>query len=197
MTVCGVLLAAGSGSRFRGDSHKLLARLDDRALVEHTLDEVLAAGLDEVVVVSGAVDLRPVVGDRPVTYVENAHWSGGIATSLQAGVAAARAAGHAAVVIGLADQPGVTAAAWRQVAAAGSTPIAVATYDGRRANPVRLGAQVWPLLPEDGDEGARALQRERPDLVTEVPCEGSGADIDTVEDLHGWNTSTHDPGGNR
>jgi CTP:molybdopterin cytidylyltransferase MocA len=183
MTTCGVLLAAGSGSRFRGDTHKLLAPLDDRAVIEHALGEVLAAGLDEVVVVAGAVDLQAAVGDRPVTYVENGRWADGIATSLQAGVAVARAAGHAAVVVGLADQPGVSAAAWRAVAEAVATPIAVATYDGRRANPVRLAAEVWPLLPEDGDEGARVLQRERPDLVTEVPCLGSGADIDTIEDL--------------
>ena len=193
---CGVLLAAGAGSRFRGDTHKLLARLGDRALVLHALDEVLGAGLDEVVVVGGAVDLQAVVADRPVTYVENARWADGIATSLQAGVAVARAAGHEAVVVGLADQPGFTSAAWRAVAATDSTPIAVATYEGRRANPVRLAAEVWPLLPEDGDEGARALQRARPDLVTEVPCVGSGDDIDTVEQLHGWRPSTPDPGGN-
>ena len=186
MTTCGVLLAAGAGSRFRGDTHKLLARLDDRAADRaRARRRCSAAGLDEVVVVAGAVDLREAVGDRTVTYVENARWADGIATSLQAGVAVARAAGHAAVVVGLADQPGVTAAAWRAVAAADATPIAVATYDGRRANPVRLAAEVWPLLPEEGDEGARVLERERPDLVTEVPCLGSGADIDTVEQLEG------------
>ena len=45
-----------------------------------TCGVLLAAGLDEVVVVAGAVDLQDAVGDRPVTYVENARWADGIAT---------------------------------------------------------------------------------------------------------------------
>src|SRR3954468_19414388 len=199
---CAVLLAAGGGTRFEGATHKLLAPVRGRPLAQHALDAVLAAGFARVVVVTGAVDVGELIEGRSVTQVVNERWADGIATSVQVGVAAARSADCDAVVVGLADQPGVTADAWRAVAATDATSIAVATYDGRRGNPVRLAAEVWPLLPDDGDEGARVLMRDRPELVTEVPCSGSAFDIDTVQDLHQlgdelsrWTSSTPDHGG--
>ena len=181
--VAAVLLAAGGGSRFGGPTHKLLAPLRGRPVLVHALDAAVASGL-EVHVVSGAVEIDQLVPDG-VTVVHNPHWAGGQAVSLRAGIASASAAGHDAVVVGLGDQPFVTAAAWQQVAASPS-PIAVAVYDGRRGHPVRLAAEVWPMLPLSGDEVGRVVMRDRPELVVEIPCEGTASDIDTLEDLHRW-----------
>ena len=190
--VAAVVLAAGAGTRFRGPGHKLDARLGGRSVVDRAIGTALAAGIGPVVVVTArqiATALHPAV-----VHVVNERWAEGQSTSLQAGIEAAAELGASAVVVGLGDQPFVTVEAWRAVAAT-DAPIAVATYDGRRGHPVRLRRETWDLLPDHGDEGARALMRRRPDLVTAVPCDGSPIDIDTVEDLRRWqnDSSTSSP----
>lgn len=186
MSSAAVVLAAGGGTRFEGEGHKLRATVLGRPLVARAVEAACAAGLDEVFVVVGAVDVADVLPPG-VVVVANERWREGIATSLHAGVRAADAAGHDAVVVGLGDQPFVPASAWRAVAdAAQGRPIVVATYGGKRGNPVRLHRSVWPSLPVAGDEGARALFRGLPQLVGEVACEGESADVDTVEDLGRW-----------
>ena len=155
------------------------------------------AALGTVTVVTGrlaAVDLG--LGDDDDTAdgirtVHNSAWADGQMTSVHVGIADADARHADVAVIGLADQPGIAAQSWRDVAAAcaPSTPIAVATYAGRRANPVALHRSIWTVLPQGGDEGARSLMRLHPHLVCEVPCSGSPDDIDTAEDLRRWQSS--------
>jgi len=190
-TVVAVVLAAGEGSRFGGEGHKLLAPFRGRPLVTWAVEAAVGAGLAATVVVEGAVALGEVLAaaglGAAVRLVRNEEWAGGQAGSLQCGLAAARRFGAGAAVVGLGDQPLIGAEAWRRVASAPpDAPIAVATYAGARRNPVRLAREIWDLLPTEGDEGARTLIRGRADLVMEVPCPGEAADVDTVEDLKRW-----------
>ena len=186
MNTTAVLLAAGGGSRFLGSTHKLLAVLDGVPVFQRSLDHVLEAGFDHVLVVTGAVALD--LAGPHLTTVHNSHWQQGQAGSVQLAITAATAWDSEFLVVGLADQPCVPASAWRAVADSHSTaPIVVATYDGVRGpNPVRLHRSVWPHLPTEGDEGARPVMRLHPEWVDEVACEGSAADIDTLEDLGSW-----------
>jgi len=144
------------------------------------------SGLAGCVVVTGATELDAALSEFPqLQIINNSKFEDGIATSLGAAVAWAMDGGFEALIVGLGDQPGVLSSAWRLLARS-SSPIAVASYDGRPGNPVRLEKSVWPFLPSSGDEGARVLLRTRPELVEQVACEGSPNDIDTVEDLGQW-----------
>jgi CTP:molybdopterin cytidylyltransferase MocA len=182
-----VVLAAGAGTRFAGPTHKLDAAVDGRPLVDRAVAAAREAGIGPVVVVTAGQLATELPAD--VVHVVNEQWAVGQSTSLRRGIDAAQDLGATAVVVGLGDQPFVTADAWRALAAT-DAPIVVATYDGRRGHPVRLHRSVWQLLAAEGDEGARSLMRRRPDLVAAVPCDGSPIDIDTVEDLARWQSSS-------
>lgn len=185
-TVAAVVLAAGGGSRWDGPGHKLLALVDGVPLAHHAIQAASDASLDELVVVLGAVDLlaEGVIPPEATTLV-NAKWASGQASSLQLAIEHSRRAGHDAVVVGLADSPGIPAEAWKAVAEAKS-PLAIATFSNRRCPPTRIGRDLWNDLPTEGDEGARSLLSLRSDLVVEVACTGDPTDVDTMEDLGKW-----------
>ncbi len=184
-----IVLAAGSGSRFHGSEHKLLARLGNesaRTVIESSLTNVLAAGFHRVVVITGAIRLPTDIVDHPrLVIAHNDEWRQGQASSLKLGIHTARELGATAVVVGLGDQPSIEPEAWRRVALSKAS-IAIATYGGERGHPVRLAENVWDQLSSHGDVGARDLIRRSPELVSQVDCPGSSIDIDTQEDLAQW-----------
>jgi CTP:molybdopterin cytidylyltransferase MocA len=185
-TALGVLLAAGSGTRFAGSQHKLLSLINGQTIISRSLTAMIGADLDGLIVVSGALDISHLIGD--IEEVHNPDWKTGQRSSVITAVNFARSHDYDAIVVGLADQPFLTSQAWINVASS-TSPIAVATYKGIRGNPVRLHSSVWDSfknLEADPDTGARSLIHLHPELVREVACEGNSADIDTTEDLDTW-----------
>ncbi|MFT7602289.1 MAG: molybdenum cofactor cytidylyltransferase [Acidimicrobiales bacterium] len=182
--VAGVVLAAGGGTRFDGPTHKLLAPFRGRPVVSWVLDAVVAAGFDEVYLVTGSVDLSAVTPDG-VLVIHATDWADGQAHTLQAAKRQAEKDDLEAMVVGLGDQPMVPTSAWRSVGASAG-PIVTAAFDGERRPPVKFHRSVWQHLPLTGDEGARTLFAARPDLVSEIACTGNPFDIDTAEDLARW-----------
>lgn len=177
--VAGLLLAAGEGSRL--GTPKAMVEFEGERLVDRGVRLLEDGGCHPVVVVLGAATVQV----RGAVTVRNPAWATGMGSSLRAGLAALPPEAEA-VVIALVDQPLVRPEAVRALIADGGR-LAVATYGGRRRNPVLLSrgdfAEASALAV--GDVGVRALMRARPELVTEVPCDGLGdpADIDTPQDL--------------
>ncbi len=192
--VAGVLLAAGEGSRF--GRPKALVELDGQTLAERGVTLLRAGGTDPVLIVTGAaqVDLGP---EHQARTVYNGEWRTGMGSSLRAALRALTEpetgpqAGPeiGAVVVALADQPLVGAAAVGRLIAAyqAGAGVAVAAYGGKPRNPVLLAREHWPevIATATGDQGARAFLRARPELVTLVECGDTGRpdDIDTPADL--------------
>jgi CTP:molybdopterin cytidylyltransferase MocA len=161
----GVVLAAGAATRFGSPKQRLL--------VDEVLARVREAGIEEVVVVTGAYELE---ADAPVVYCPD--WELGPGASLRCGLLALSDETEAAIVV-LADGPDLAPAAivrvvdaWR----AHGDDVLAASYGGGRGHPVLLARAAWDGVP---DEGARALA---PLLV---PCDDLGppGDVDYPDDL--------------
>ena len=160
-----LVLAAGSSTRY-GDRNKLIEMLEGKALVAHSVDAALGAGLGPVQVVTGANPeaVRQALGGREVSFVHHADHARGMGSSLAAGARSIAAAEGLAVLLG--DMPWVRASHVQQVyetfAAQGASRraqlICLPTFGGQRGHPVLFGSEHFPALRTlDGDTGARAL----------------------------------------
>jgi molybdenum cofactor cytidylyltransferase len=195
--VAGLILAAGSGTRFGGG--KIRAPLDGRPLGGHVLGAAREAALARIVLVLGrdatAVRAALLAGDLAaldgVLVAVNGAPERGLASSLRLGLAAATATpAPAGVLVLLGDQPRVRPAVIAAViAAAEAAPpearaVAPLYEDDGAPNPVLLLPPAWPLVAGlEGDRGVGPLLASRPDLVVRLPAAGSNPDVDTPEDL--------------
>jgi molybdenum cofactor cytidylyltransferase len=183
--ISGIVLAAGSGSRFGGT--KQLVEVGGKPLVLHAVDALRGAGVGEILVVVGH-DAEAVEAALPADAraVPNPAHRDGQSTSLAAGLHAVAEDSEAAVVL-MADQPGVGADDVRAL---------IAGFERIRARIVRLRYTDGPgpaLLSREvyaeaghlhGDTGARILIASHPEWVEEVAVDRPAPpDVDTPDDL--------------
>ena len=178
--ICGLVLAAGAGTRF-GDEPKQLADLAGRPLLEWAVRaQCDARALERVVVVLGstAARIREAVEFGRAEVVVCPDWDAGQSASLRFGLA--QLADAEKVVVTLGDAPLMTSAVIERFA--GEEPGTRAVYEGRPGHPVVLGSeQIARLTKLDGDMGARKLLDGGP--VIEIGHICCGRDVDTPEDL--------------
>lgn len=187
--VAAVVLAAGKASRM--GENKLLAELDGRPLVHHAVAAALASGARPVVVVTGneAERVRAALDGLDVTFVHNADYASGMASSLRAGIAAVGDVAGALVCLG--DMPRVTAAHLARLIAAFEVAsdegaVIVPTCERKRGNPVLWGRRRFgEIATLTGDVGARGIIERNADRVTWLAIDDPAilVDVDTPEAL--------------
>lgn len=182
-----IVLAAGAGTRFGGD--KLGARFDGKPVLQHVLDALASAGIEDPIVVVGR-DLAAPIEWRRAERVRNPDPARGLASSLQAGWNAAVAGSPIpeAVIVALGDQPLVRPDVLRELLAAPldpERPVVAPRYASSGAhNPVRIDASPGELVREaSGDRGLGPLLDRRPGLVRWLDVEGDNPDVDVAADL--------------
>lgn len=187
--ISGIVLAAGSGTRFGGT--KQIEPFRGKPLAQHAIDSLASAGVDEIVVVTGhdAAEVERTLALPPQgRFARNPDHASGQASSLATGLHALADDAEAAVVL-LADQPGVTDAEVRALIdafrASRSRIVRIVYTDG--PGPALLSREIHAEAGHlHGDVGARELIASRPDWVEEVRVPFSAPrDVDRPDDLIG------------
>jgi len=195
--VAALVLAAGAGRRFGGG--KLLASLGGQPILQHVLDALAAAGIENPFVVVGgdADELESSVRWRDAHRVRNPDPEIGIASSLQLGWQAAMLSSPrpAAVLVLLGDQPRVDPAVIRALIdqpADPARPVIVAHHADGARNPVRLEPEAASLVAAtSGDRGLGPAIDAHPELVRTLELDAVNPDVDAPTDLvallaEGW-----------
>lgn len=183
--IAGVLLAAGSGTRFGG--HKLLARLPDGKTIGVAAAHHLIHALpDSVAVLRHGDDvLAALLVSTGLRIVINPDADAGMGASLACGVAAVEADGW---VIALADMPAIRPATIQAVVAAlvRGAALAAPVYRGQRGHPIGFARRFQPALTAlDGDSGGRDILAHHAQELQLIEVDDPGVlfDIDLATDM--------------
>jgi molybdenum cofactor cytidylyltransferase len=200
--IAGIILAAG-GSQRMGRPKQLLD-WKGKPFVRHVAQTALAAGLDPVILVVGAMasEVMKAVEDLPVQIVHNPAWETGQSSSLICGMKSlqvdtdgrsvrkirksASGTSVGGVVFLLADQPQIPETLVRALMESHAqtlSPIVVPQTGGRRGNPVLFDRCTFDdLVKLSGDVGGRALFSKYPVQWLPWLDESILTDIDTTQD---------------
>jgi molybdenum cofactor cytidylyltransferase len=187
--ISGVVLAAGTGSRFGGT--KQVAPFAGRPLAQHAVDALAEAGVQELLVITGhdaeEVEAALALPDRG-RFVRNPEYAKGMSTSLGAAFHEIDDESQAAVIL-MGDQPGIGADVVRSLISRflrTRKQIVRASYrDG--PGPALLSREIFAEAGHlHGDVGVRILIASHPEWVEDVAVDADAPrDVDTPEDLLG------------
>lgn len=187
-----VILAAGASSRM--GQPKAALPLTDGAdtFLLRVLRSFIAAGLPDLVVVTGANAelVRRAAGhvDRRVQFIHNIDWQSGQLSSLLAGLDAGTTLPIEALLVTLVDVPFVSPDTVRRVVRAWRathTPIVRPARGDIHGHPVLFDRLLFgELRGADPSVGAKAVVRRHQTDILNVPVDDDGAflDLDTEDD---------------
>jgi molybdenum cofactor cytidylyltransferase len=190
-TSLGAVLLAGGASRRFGSDNKLLASVGGKPILANVAGVILASGVRELVVVTGAEQAAymAALAGLPARFVHNPRWDDGMGGSIAAGVRAL-SAGCVGAFIVPGDMANLTADMLRRLAGVfhgeGGTRVVVpVTAEGAQRNPVLWPYRLFPELaslsgPKGGKPLLDGLGHERLDVAFEDVS--LFADIDTRGD---------------
>jgi molybdenum cofactor cytidylyltransferase len=184
-----VVLAAGTSSRMQGQ-HKLLLPIDGKPVIRHTVERLIAAAPQEVVVVTGfqGRDVMAALSDLRIVLQPNPRYEEGQMTSSAIGVGALTKATDA-VMMCLGDMVLLEPGDYGELVSAylemTDRSIVIPYFEGQRGNPILFASSyVHEVAMGERHIGCKKLANEYPNDVFryEAGHDRFTTDMDTPED---------------
>ncbi len=183
--ITAIVLAAGRSRRM--GQPKMLLPWGKTTVLEHVIQTLKAAGLDEILVVIGGAreGVEAIVQESVRTIFNPGYERGEMLSSLQVGLG--KASGKAVMVV-LGDQPQVRTGSLEQIQeefARRESSIIVPSYNMRRGHPWIVPKRYWDeILEMEPGESLRDFLHRHGDEIYYVNVDDPGVllDLDTPED---------------
>jgi molybdenum cofactor cytidylyltransferase len=188
-----IILAAGASERM--GKPKMLLPYRGKSIVEHVIDQVSQAGIDNVLVVLGKYRkaIKRLLKRYPVQFTVNDHYKEGMLSSVQKGFASLPA-GVKAAMICLGDQPSIPCYVHNQLIDAyqHGKGVILPVHGGRRGHPVLIDMKYKEeIFALPAEKGLVELMRRHAEDIAEVKVDTPliHRDVDTPEDYERMLTS--------
>jgi len=158
--ISAILLAAGQSKRMNGDN-KLVKKIRDIPLIKHSVNNILASSIDELIIVLGyqkEIIEKLIDKNEKIKFVFNKDFESGMASSIKTGLNNLSKKTEAFFIC-LGDMPMVSHDIYNQlIKSKNNKEIIVPTYKGQQGNPVLFNKSMKEkILDITGDAGAKKI----------------------------------------
>ena len=194
--IAAVVLAAGSSQRM-GTANKLHLPIDGTPLLRHSLQTLLDASIDDIVVVLGYdhQTTRALIEDLPLRIVVNEAHASGQMSSVHCGLNALDET-YDGVIIALGDQPALRSTDIEILVDAFTNrdggEVVVPTYQGKRGNPIVISGRCRAdIVAGTRNLGCRKFIEKNPELVRKIEMSNPAVviDLDTPQEYEDFCTT--------
>jgi len=186
--ISAILLAAGQSKRMNGEN-KLTKKILGSALINHSVKNILASHIDELIIVLGyqkEIIEKFIDKNEKIKIVYNQNYESGIASSIKIGLDQLSKKTKAFFVC-LGDMPMVNADIYNKLIKLRiDSEIIVPIYKGQQGNPVLFSKTMKEkIMNISGDTGAKQILKLNEDKVLnlEINDQGVTRGFDTQENF--------------
>ena len=166
--ISAILLAAGQSKRMNGEN-KLTKEIQGTPLIKHSVKNILASSIDELIVVLGhqkETIEKLIDKNKKIKFVFNKDFESGVASSIKTGLNNLSEKTEAFFIC-LGDMPMVNPNIYNQlIKSINKREIIVPTYKGQQGNPVLFAKSMREkIINISGDVGAKKILELNKDKI--------------------------------